>query len=185
MKKITAIVFLFFVCSIAFSQTNPIPQKNGIKIPKPKKERVLKEVPNIPRTEVSLPNTPNKEETTTEIFNVNGDEIWLFEHINYEGKRRKLKLQKLKFYSLSEIGQFWNDKFSSFKMPKGYVIIFQKDDDQNGGSTISFTSYNKENGFSCADLSKIDRKDTFTVTYDIIDDVIDFNDTISSIFVGN
>ncbi|GAA4770051.1 MULTISPECIES: hypothetical protein [Flavobacterium] len=70
-------------------------------------------------------------------FHSKGDEIWFFEHENFQGKRLVLKEG---IYTLDKMGSSWNDIISSVLIPENYQVqIFAEDGFK--GVTISLDGY--------------------------------------------
>ena len=111
-------------------------------------------------------------------FNPKGDEIWLFEHENFQGKRLVLKAGT---YTLEQMGSDWNDRISSILIPEGYEIqIFEND--KFSGYNANLDGYWQE-GTNLQRWSNDDYCQLKTVEGD--DYHINYNDKISSIQIYN
>ncbi|MBS1759888.1 MAG: hypothetical protein JST23_07155 [Bacteroidetes bacterium] len=62
-------------------------------------------------------------------FNINGNEIWLYEDIMYGGRKKVLKVGK---YTLKDLGIYWNDRISSMLVPTNLAVILYSDDTFSG-----------------------------------------------------
>jgi hypothetical protein len=146
MKKITLVVFFSCCVQMAFAQREKI--SNNIL----KKERIaLNPIAN---------------------FNKSGDEVWLFERENFEGKKLVLKVGT---YTLQQMGTEWNDRISSALLPEGYQMqIFAED--KFKGVTIDLNGY-----WQMGTSMQRWRNDGYSQLKIIPNISYDFNDKISSI----
>jgi hypothetical protein len=111
-------------------------------------------------------------------FNPKGDEIWFFEHENYQGKKLVLKAGT---YTLNQMGVEWNDKISSILIPEGYEIqIFENDNFM--GNNANLDGYWQE-GTTMQRWSNKDYNQLKVVKGD--DYKTNYNDLISSIQIYN
>jgi len=111
-------------------------------------------------------------------FNPKGDEIWLFEHENFQGKRLVLKAG---IYTLEQMGSDWNDRISSILIPERYEIqIFEND--KFSGYNANLDGYWQE-GTNMQRWSNDDYSQLKTIEGD--DYHINYNDKISSIQIYN
>ncbi len=70
-------------------------------------------------------------------FNINGDEVWLYEDMMYGGRKKILKAGK---YTLKNLGIYWNDRFSSMLVPRNLAVILYSDD-AFGGMKDQYKGY--------------------------------------------
>lgn len=66
-----------------------------------------------------------KADAEMKVFNLNGNEVWLYEDEMYGGRKKILKAGK---YTLKDLGIYWNDKFSSMLVPRNLAVILYSDD---------------------------------------------------------
>lgn len=78
-------------------------------------------------------------------FNINGNEVWLYEDIMYGGKKKILKVGK---YTLKDLGIYWNDKFSSMLIPTKLAVVLYSDD-AFGGVKDQYAGYGIRNCMHC------------------------------------
>ena len=160
MKKLTFIVFVLLVNYTYAQKSRTV------------SNQLLKDK-SIPTVKVS-DNIIN----SVALFNPKGDEIWLFEHENFKGKRLVLKTGT---YTLQQMGSDWNDRISSILIPEGYEVqIFENDNFSGYNATLD--GYWQE-GTNMQRWSKEDYSQLKIIEGDEYH--INYNDKISSIQIYN
>ncbi len=87
--------------------------------------------PDVPVVKVESTEQQRKD-AELKAFNPNGNEVWIYEHINYNGQKKVLLLGD---YNLAKLGNNWNDKISSMLVPKILTAVVYMDDNYSNATT--------------------------------------------------